>query len=215
MKRNLIKISIEIFAVFIGITLAFFIEDYRETKKQRNTIITYFDLLDKELSSDTVFLTAEQSCAFNQLSAVDSLQFYLIQNDLESASQHLSYLDSNTLYDSKAPYVEILLNSNSFSEIYDTVIFSELNSLLLMQKQFDQINELVHEQLQKLNSNFIFKIRDFTSGRLNFDSPFQRNEFLNNLQLFKSMLLARYFTMYAMRENTLRLIFLLKEEVSE
>lgn len=100
----------------------------------------------------------------------------------------LQSIDEEINYDTKSEIVNTILSSSAFDDIYDTLIFSNLNNMRSWQNRYNEIDDMVIGEKIKLNERYFNMIKDFKSNTYNVELILNSNMFLIELSRFKQLL---------------------------
>src|SRR5574343_602416 len=93
LQKIITKSIIEIVAVFIGITLAFFIDNYRQEKGKFEITKKYYSLLNQELSNDSAYMSIGLEEMKFQIEHIDSFIDGAENGNVEIMNQQLLGID--------------------------------------------------------------------------------------------------------------------------
>ncbi len=213
LQKIITKSIIEIVAVFIGITLAFFIDNYRHEKDKFEITKKYYSLLNQELSNDSAYMALGLEEMKFQIEHIDTFIYGAENGSVEIMNQQLLGIDVEIKSNNKMAIANTLLESNAFNELYDTLIFSDLNTLRTIQENFNKINNRIEVEKLKLDDRYFNKIYNYSSKTFDVNSIEDKNQFLNELIRFKKLLEERKMYQMSLIDMTKKLLVEVKSYV--
>lgn len=213
LQKIITKSIIEIVAVFIGITLAFFIDNYRQEKGKFEITKKYYSLLNQELSNDSAYMNIGLEEMKFQIEHIDSFIYGAENGNVEIMNQQILAIDVEIKSNNKMAIANTLLESNAFNELYDTLIFSDLNTLRTIQENFNEINNRIEVEKLKLDDRYFNKIYNYSSKTFDVNSIEDKNQFLNELIRFKKLLEERKMYQMSLIDMTKKLLVEVKSYV--
>ncbi len=190
-KGFLYEITIEIIAIFIGITLALFIDNFKDERQSIAEVKKHFNLILTEFSKDSVELQEIDSLLNLQIEKTNLLLIHLNNNDSKSFNQYLDHFGEARIYNPRIDEINLVLNSSSYSQIYNDSIFSRLNDLKSDCKTLIFIQENECQIITKLRDNFIFPYWSPKSQSIDLTQIGNKNHFFNQLNEYKNILEAK------------------------
>ncbi|WP_343632618.1 hypothetical protein [Fluviicola sp.] len=189
-KENnfLVQIIIEIVAIFIGITLALIIDQFKENRQTISEVKSHFNLIINELSKDSLELQIIESKLQKQINDIDLLCLALKNEDNSSFNEQLTNLKPVEIYNPRTDEINFILNSSSFSQIYNDSIFSHLNNLKSDCKNFDFIQKHEYQLIKELKDQFILPYLDYNTQLIDIKMIRDKNYFLNKLQEYSGLI---------------------------
>lgn|SRR5574343_195609 len=213
LQKIITKSIIEIVAVFIGITLAFFIDNYRQEKGKFEITKKYYSLLNQELSNDSAYMSIGLEEMKFQIEHIDSFIDGAENGNVEIMNQQLLGIDVEIKSNNKMAIANTLLESNAFNELYDTLIFSDLNTLRTTQENFNEINNRIEVEKLKLDDRYFNKIYNYSAKAFDVNLIDDKNQFLNELVRFKNLLEERKMYQMSLIDMTKKLLVEVKKYV--
>lgn len=182
------QITIEIIAIFIGITLALLIDNFKDNRQSIAEVKNHFNLILTEFSKDSLELQEIDSLIEVQINKIDHLLIHLKSNDSKSFNQYLDHFGEARIYNPRIDEINLILNSSSYSQIYNDSIFSGLNDLKSDCRTLIFIQEKEYQTITKLQDHFIFPYWDIESQFIDLTKISNQNAFFNQLVEYNNLL---------------------------
>jgi hypothetical protein len=182
-KSFLHHITIEIIVIFIGISLALLIDNFKDNINNRLETKSHFNLISKEFSKDILELTELEKKSYQRKQTLDSLCYYLEKKNDLLFNQHIMNLGSirTKNYFPRLDEINFILNSSSFASIYNEKIFNDLNNLKSDCFTYLMLEENENQLLYELKNEFIYENLDYQTKRIKTSTLKNKNFILNKL----------------------------------
>ena len=189
-KENsfILQIIIEIVAIFIGITLALIIDQFKENSQSISETKSHFNLIINELSKDSKELNDIENLLEEQKHQIDLLSFSLQDQKNSLFNKQLVLFEAIHIYNTRIDEVNLILNSSSFSKIYNDTIFGYLNNLKYDCKTFDFIQKHEYQLIKELKDQFILPYLDYDTQLIDTKRITNKNLFLNKLKEYRDLI---------------------------
>jgi hypothetical protein len=196
LKKLSYDLLIEIVAIFIGISIALYLNDKNDKKEREEISIKYFSLLRQELAKDTAFVDEVSKDIANQINELD---LYLSDPSVTQI-QILNSIEKSYMIPNRGGLLTSVESSNSFNSIYETTIFNVLNNTITDSELLNDIEINLEHSQHELLTLFIYPNRDMKGGISNVEI-LSGNLFLNELNRFIERLRTKYASLISINRN--------------
>lgn len=156
-KQITYDLFVEILAIFIGVFVAFYIDDIKDENQRNENVAKYFGMLKSELKKDVSTLQQNQKIIKSEYNLTRNLIIKLEKNQTSIIHDELNKFGKIDLFFPKEDMIETIIKSPDFVSIYDENVFSELNDLkydckiydLLANKQFEMRDKILDQLITK------------------------------------------------------------------
>lgn len=187
-KGFLYQMALEIIVIFIGITLALLIDSFKDRRQTIAEVKNHFNLILTEFSKDSLELNEIHVIIKSQINSIDQLCKFILNDNIKSFNEQMENFGGIRLYNPRTDEINLILNSSSYSQIYNEKIFSDLNNLKSDCKNFNFIQNHEYKIINEINDVFIFPNRDYKTKIIDLKKIINKNYFLNKLQEYKDIL---------------------------
>jgi hypothetical protein len=180
-RSNWLKLSLELIAVFVGISAGFFMNNYQENKRDIKLEQKYLESFHKNLLVDSIEIKKHIAEDQNNLSASQQAVFTMARGKLsrDSALALMSVIGTfNNLNMQDATY-ESIVNSGNLGLIRDWALREELVNYYTYQQSIRDVEEVYNDYLNTYVLPFLFKSVDLLSGEFAEDFRTDSREFKN------------------------------------
>lgn len=202
-KGFLYQMAIEVIVIFIGITLALLIDNYKEHQQSIEEIKNHFSLISNEFSKDVIKLKDIKKSAYKKMQTVDSLSYYLDHGNEILFNKHFREFQFIQIekYYPRIDEINLVLNLSSFTSIYDKEIFSDLNNLKTDSRVFSMFQENEVQLINELKNEFIYENLNYKTKTIKISSIKNKNYILNKLEEYVNILSAKSITASTIMEG--------------
>lgn len=159
MRKVFYDIFIEMIAIFVGVMVAFTINNWQEGNDRKERAEKHFSMIKTELEKDLQVIEENKEKYREELELVDELIASLERNDNPSYELDCEQLGKVMFFNTKIELIESIMESNDFVVIYNQELFSALNNLKEDCKTYDYISNRVEQLKLKLeDENLAFKL---------------------------------------------------------
>lgn len=161
MKKIVYDIFIEMIAIFVGVMVAFTVNNWQEQKANTEKAQKHFSMLKTELSKDLQVIARNKEKYRQEVELVDELGAALTRKDYPSFEGNSALLGNELFFYTKIEVIESIMESNDFVVIYDQKLFSSLNNLKEDCKTLNYIGERVEYLKRQLeDATLEFQLSD-------------------------------------------------------
>ncbi|WP_341904342.1 hypothetical protein [Fluviicola taffensis] len=202
-KGFLYQMAIEVIVIFIGITLALLIDSYKERQQSISEVKNHFSLISNEFSKDLIKLKEIKKSAYKKMQTADSLCYYLENGNHILFNNHFKKFEFIQIekYYPRIDEINLVLNSSSFTSIYNKEIFSDLNNLKTDSRIFMMFQENEVQLINELKNEFIYENLNYKTKTIKISSIKNKNYILNKLEEYVNILSAKSITASSLMEG--------------
>lgn len=180
-RSNWLKLSLELIAVFVGISAGFLVNSYQEYKGERKLEQKYLENFQKNLVADSILIKRHITEDQNNLDISKRAAYTMTTEKLsmDSALVVLSVTATfNNLNMQNATY-ESIVNSGNLGLITDWELREELVNYYRYQQSIRDVEEIYNDYINTYVMPFLFRNVDLISGELSEDFQTDSRDFKN------------------------------------
>ena len=180
-RSTWLKLSLELIAVFVGISAGFFMNNYQEDRRDRELEQKYLESFHKNLVADSIEIKKHMDEDQNNLDLSGRAAMAMTSNILpvDSARALLAVIATfNNLNMKDATYTSIV-NSGNLGLIRDWALREELVDYYSYQQSIRDVEVVYNDYINTYVMPFLFKNLDLLSGEFAEDFRTDSREFKN------------------------------------
>lgn len=180
-RSTWLKLSLELIAVFVGISAGFLVNSYQEYKGERKLEQKYLENFQKNLVADSILIKRHITEDQNNLDISRRATYAMTREKLpvDSALKVLSVTATfNNLNIQNATY-ESIVNSGNLGLIRDWALREELVNYYHFQQTIYDVEEVYNNYVNAYVMPYLFRNVDLISGDLSEDFQTDSREFKN------------------------------------
>ena len=180
-RSSWLKLSLELIAVFVGISAGFLVNSYQEYKGERKLEQKYLENFQKNLVADSILIKRHITEDQNNLDISRRATYAMTREKLpvDSALKVLSVTATfNNLNIQNATY-ESIVNSGNLGLIRDWALREELVNYYHFQQTIYDVEEVYNNYVNAYVMPYLFRNVDLISGDLSEDFQTDSREFKN------------------------------------